>query len=51
MCLGRKKKQKKDSQNFCRQESQEAMYVVLAETAEQSYFEKFSQLHSCVHPR
>ena len=44
------KKQKKDSQNFCGQEGQ-VVYVVLPETGEQSYFEKFSHLHSCVHLR
>ena len=26
------------------------MYVLLAETGKQSYFKKFSHLHSCVHP-
>ena len=36
--------------HFCAKEDQ-AMYFLLAETGKQSYFEKFSHLHSCVHPR
>ena len=50
MLLEEKKKTKKDSQNFCGQEG-EVVYVVLPETGEQSYFEKFSHLYSCVHLR
>ena len=49
MSWKKNKKQKKDSQNFCGQEGQEAMYILSAETEEQSYFltpaHKFSHLH------
>ena len=50
LCLGRKEKEWGCFLNFSGQEGQ-AMYVLLTETGKQSYFEKFSHLHSCVHPR